>query len=78
MIVPLPPPTARPFVTLVSGTNGSGKSAVVQALQACLGASARNTGRATSVAQFIRTGAAAARVEVTLFNTGPDAYRPEM
>ena len=35
-------------VTFVSGTNGSGKSAVLQALQCCLGVKASNTGRANS------------------------------
>ena len=66
-----------PHVTLVSGTNGSGKSAVMQGLQASLGVSARNTGRATSLAQFIRTGRNEARVQVTLCNTGPDAFEPD-
>jgi predicted ATPase len=44
-------PTACPVlqhVTFVSGTNGSGKSAVLQALQCCLGVKASNTGRANS------------------------------
>lgn len=62
-----PPPlplTCRPHVTLVSGENGSGKSAVMQALQCCLGMRARSTGRATSLAQFIRTGAGEARIKV--------------
>jgi hypothetical protein len=35
-------------VTFVSGTNGSGKSAVLQALQCCLGVRANATGRAKS------------------------------
>ena len=50
----------------------------VQGLQACLGASARETGRARSMTQFIRSGSSYARVEVTLWNTGADAYRPEL
>jgi chromosome segregation ATPase len=57
-------------VTFVSGNNGSGKSAVLQALQICLGATARSTGRSTSLSNFIRTGATEARVQVTLWNTG--------
>lgn len=64
-------------VNVVSGTNGSGKSAVLQALQACLGASARETGRGTNLAGFIRSGAPDAKVAVTLWNTGSDAFRPE-
>lgn len=51
-------------MTLVSGTNGSGKSAVMQGLQTCLGVSARSTGRSKSLNQFIRTGADFARVKV--------------
>ena len=35
-----------PHVTFISGTNGSGKSAVLQALQFCLGLQAKKTGRA--------------------------------
>ncbi|GAX84013.1 hypothetical protein CEUSTIGMA_g11438.t1 [Chlamydomonas eustigma] len=66
-----------PHVTLVSGTNGSGKSAIMQGLQACLGVSARSTGRASSLAQFVKTGCSETRVQVTLFNTGPDAFEPE-
>ena len=70
-------PACSTHVTLVSGTNGSGKSAVMQALQVCLGVSARNTGRAPSLHHFIRTGADAAKVQVTLWNTGADAFMPE-
>ncbi len=66
---PCPPIPCRPHVTLISGTNGSGKSAVLQALQVCLGASARSTGRSASLGNFIRTGAHEARVQVTLWNT---------
>lgn len=54
----------RPHVNVVSGTNGSGKSAVLQGLQCCLGASARETGRAPNMGQFIRTGADEAKVQV--------------
>jgi hypothetical protein len=57
-------PAHRPHVTLVSGTNGSGKSAVMQGLQVCLGVSAKATGRAGNMGAFIRTGAQEARVQV--------------
>ncbi len=57
-------------MTFISGTNGSGKSAVLQGMQVCLGASARSTGRSASQANFIRTGAYEARVQITLWNTG--------
>jgi hypothetical protein len=61
-------------VNVVSGTNGSGKSAVLQAVQACLGASAKQTGRAASMGDFVRTGAGEALVSVELWNAGEDGY----
>jgi structural maintenance of chromosomes protein 6 len=50
----------------------------MQALQLCLGVSARETGRGRSAATFVRTGATRADVEVELHNTGINAYQPEM
>lgn len=38
-----------PHVTFVNGTNGSGKSAVLQGLQFCLGMQAAKTGRARAI-----------------------------
>ena len=35
-----------PHVTFINGTNGSGKSAILQGLQFCLGMQAAKTGRA--------------------------------
>ncbi|KAG2439305.1 hypothetical protein HXX76_004664 [Chlamydomonas incerta] len=67
-----------PHVTLVSGTNGSGKSAVIQALQVCLGASARETSRARSFTAFVKEGCSEARVCVTLCNVGDDAFLPHL
>ncbi|KAG2453512.1 hypothetical protein HYH02_001732 [Chlamydomonas schloesseri] len=67
-----------PHVTLVSGQNGSGKSAVIQALQVCLGASARETSRARSLTAFVKEGCSEARVRVTLWNVGEDAYLPHI
>ena len=46
----------RRHVTIVHGQNGTGKSAIMQALQVCLGASARDTGAAASIKNFIKTG----------------------
>jgi len=67
-----------PSVTFLSGHNGSGKSATLQALQSCLGVKARQTGRGTSLANFVRRGCPSARVVVTLANEGEDAYKPEV
>ena len=43
-----------PNVTFISGKNGSGKSATLQALQCCLGVRARKMGRGTSLGGFVR------------------------
>lgn len=70
-----------PHVTFVSGSNGSGKSATLQALQCCLGVQARKTGRATSQKGFIRTGAHEAVVRVTVWNkpyAGKEAFQHEV
>jgi len=67
-----------PHVTFISGTNGSGKSATLQALQCALGVDARKTGRATSQKGFIRTGAHEAIIKVTIWNKpyfGKDAFQ---
>jgi DNA repair exonuclease SbcCD ATPase subunit len=61
-------------VNFICGENGSGKSAVLQALQICLGATARETGRGKNLRELIRTGCDEARLSVTLWNTGCDAY----
>ena len=78
MTAPPPAHFPRTHVTLVSGTNGSGKSAVMQALQVCLGVSARSTGRGTNLSGFIRSGAVDAKVQVTLCNTGEEAYQRDV
>uniref|UniRef100_A0A061S968 Structural maintenance of chromosomes protein 6-like n=1 Tax=Tetraselmis sp. GSL018 TaxID=582737 RepID=A0A061S968_9CHLO len=67
-----------PHINFISGTNGSGKSAVLQGIQACLGTRARQTGRSTNLKDFVREGAHHALVAVTLSNTGEDAYKHEL
>ena len=55
----------------------SGKSAVVAAVQLCLGATAKNTGRGTNLNGLIREGSEGpAIMRVTLLNEGMDAYNP--
>lgn len=68
-------------VVFISGTNGSGKSAVLNAIQMCLGAQAKSTGRNNKASDFIRTAAAedeipptSAVATVAIWNTGTDAY----
>jgi chromosome segregation ATPase len=66
-------------LNFIVGKNGSGKSAIATALQLCLGATARNTGRGSALSTFIREGSnGPASVKVTLVNEGADAYMPEV
>jgi chromosome segregation ATPase len=53
-----------PHVTIISGTNGSGKSAMLQGLQCALGASAKGTGRGSKMEDLVRPGADKAQVKV--------------
>ncbi|GAX20801.1 hypothetical protein FisN_7Hh114 [Fistulifera solaris] len=69
-------------VNFITGQNGSGKSAILAALQICLGAGARNTHRAGNLKDLIRKDGAAnqpteAIIRVSLMNEGSDAYEPE-
>ncbi|OWZ13347.1 Structural maintenance of chromosomes protein [Phytophthora megakarya] len=69
------------FITGENGSeNGSGKSAIIAAIQICLGASARSTHRGKSIKNLIRHGHEGnALVRITLRNdaVGSDAFRPE-
>ena len=66
-------------LNFITGRNGSGKSAIVSAIQVCLGANAKTTGRGDRLAAFIREGSAGpAIVRITLSNKGTDSYRPEV
>lgn len=70
-----------PHITFISGSNGSGKSATLQAIQACLGVKASKTGRATSLKGFIRSGAHEAIIRVTLWNkpyAGFDSFQHDV
>eukprot|EP00198_Chlamydomonas_reinhardtii_P007670 XP_001697007.1 structural maintenance of chromosomes protein 6B [Chlamydomonas reinhardtii] len=58
-----------PHVTFLSGQNGSGKSAVLQGLQACLGASARDTSRGSNLSGWVKVGCNTASVALELWNT---------
>lgn len=64
-------------VNFIHGQNGSGKSAILAALQICLGAGARRTHRARNLKDLVRkdSNCSAAKVQVTLLNRGDDAYQ---
>jgi structural maintenance of chromosomes protein 6 len=67
-------------VNFIYGQNGSGKSAILAAIQICLGAGARRTHRARNLQDLVRKDSTAgyAKVRVTLLNQGSDAYHPEL
>ena len=69
-------------VNFIHGQNGSGKSAVLAAIQVCLGAGARRTHRARNLRDLVRKEAGAdcpgARLRVTLLNGGADGYMPDV
>ena len=57
----------------------TGKSAVVAAVQLCLGATAKNTGRGSNLQGLIREGSdGPAVMRITLLNEGDDAYKPDI
>jgi chromosome segregation ATPase len=69
-------------VNFINGQNGSGKSAILAAIQVCLGAGARRTHRARNLKDLVRKEAGAdcsgAKLRVTLLNKGSDGYMPEV
>uniref|UniRef100_A0A6T6BUD9 RecF/RecN/SMC N-terminal domain-containing protein n=1 Tax=Compsopogon caeruleus TaxID=31354 RepID=A0A6T6BUD9_9RHOD len=73
-----------PNVNIVNGNNGSGKSAIVAALQLGLGASAKQTERGRSTSDCIMHGESYAMIQIRIRNRPPAAgfvdnrYRPEV
>ena len=71
-------------VNFVHGQNGSGKSAILAALQICLGAGARRTNRARNLKDLVRKEATSggvpscAKIRVTVLNEGTDGYKPDI
>jgi chromosome segregation ATPase len=67
-------------VNFIHGQNGSGKSAILAAIQICLGAGARRTHRASNLKELVRKGANcnAAKIRVTLLNRGTDGFQPDV
>mmetsp|Transcript_37241 Transcript_37241/g.48150 ORF Transcript_37241/g.48150 Transcript_37241/m.48150 type:complete len:241 (+) Transcript_37241:177-899(+) len=68
-------------INFIHGQNGSGKSAILAALQICLGARASTTHRGENLAVLIKRNKEGghtykAKVQVTLLNGGPDAFEP--
>ena len=63
-------------INFIYGQNGSGKSAILAAIQICLGAGARRTHRARNLKDLVRKDAQcnSAKIRVTVLNKGSDAY----
>ena len=67
-----------PLINFIIGHNGSGKSAVLTALQLCLGGKATSTNRGSTLKSFIKTGAEQTTLAVKIKNQGDQAYLPEV
>mmetsp|Transcript_29485 Transcript_29485/g.33811 ORF Transcript_29485/g.33811 Transcript_29485/m.33811 type:complete len:1212 (-) Transcript_29485:207-3842(-) len=67
-------------VNFIYGQNGSGKSAILAAIQICLGAGARRTNRARNLKELVRKGTTSncAKIRVTLLNQGDDSFKHDI
>jgi chromosome segregation ATPase len=67
-------------VNFIYGQNGSGKSAILAAIQICLGAGAKRTHRARNLKELVRkdSNCNAAKIQVTLLNRGDDGYQHDV
>ncbi len=67
----------HPNINFIHGVNGSGKSAVIAALQTCLGSTARETRRGKSLSSLIQRQKDWSEVVVEIKNEGGWAFRPD-
>lgn len=65
-------------VNLITGQNGSGKSAILTALCVAFGCRAKGTQRASTLKDFIKNGASNAVIHVEIQNEGEDAFKPDI
>ncbi|KAE8803398.1 structural maintenance of chromosomes protein 6a-like isoform x2 [Hordeum vulgare] len=65
-------------VNFITGQNGSGKSAILTALCIAFGCRAKNTQRAASIKDFIKTGCSYAAIAVDINNQGEDSFKPDV
>jgi len=68
----------NPCVNFVTGSNGSGKSSVLQALVLGLLGESKHIKRYSKVSEFVKKDCSRALIQITLRNTGEDAYKPEI
>lgn len=67
-----------PHLNIVTGRNGSGKSAILAGIQVCLGASAKTTRRGNRIGDMVKNdGGNRAHVTLELNNDGPNAFEPD-
>ncbi|KAG9034299.1 Structural maintenance of chromosomes protein 6 [Tulasnella sp. JGI-2019a] len=66
-----------PQINFITGRNGSGKSAVLSALQIALGARTYLTGRGTNLKAFIKEGRDEAEIWLKIKNGGPEAFKKD-
>eukprot|EP01125_Pyxidicula_operculata_P004475 TRINITY_DN1696_c1_g1_i1.p1 TRINITY_DN1696_c1_g1~~TRINITY_DN1696_c1_g1_i1.p1 ORF type:complete len:1055 (+),score=194.69 TRINITY_DN1696_c1_g1_i1:53-3217(+) len=70
--------TLGPYVNFITGTNGSGKSALLVALSVCLGANAKSTNRGGSLKDLVKTGSSQCFVTVILHNKYGDTFQHDV
>ena len=70
--------TLGPLINFIIGHNGSGKSAVLTALQICLGGKATATNRAQNLKSLIKEGQTYSNVQVRIKNQGGLAFKPNI
>nr|QNH68115.1 structural maintenance of chromosomes protein 6 [Brachionus koreanus] len=68
----------HPYINFILGRNGSGKSAVMDAIILCLGGKATSTGRQASAKTFIKTNCDKAELRVVIRNEGEEAYKSHL
>ncbi|ETP10882.1 hypothetical protein F441_13557 [Phytophthora nicotianae CJ01A1] len=70
--------TLSPHINFITGENGSGKSAIIAAIQICFGATARTTHRGKNIKAFIgHEFDGNALVSVKLRNDNSDVFHPD-
>jgi len=65
-------------VNFVTGANGSGKSSILQGLVLGLIGETKNLKRYSKVSEFVKKDCNRAVIQVTLRNTGDDAFKPDV
>ncbi len=63
-------------INFILGRNGSGKSAVMDAIILCFGGNAKSTGRQANAKTFIKKNCDKAEISITIRNQGDEAYKP--